>query len=421
MKNKFNTLQKYIFENSVKEYHKETVDGLFRAILEPVASNQKFESCILFRLFDIEGRESLLKRLFFTCSDVYSFSNSLLPFDFGNSEKTDIWGTTQFVIVLGQRYSAALIWDYSTGSQPDYTNISILYNSKIITDIAKLVLDNSTSDFKDLLQKFVPDRRENQVLNKSINNIVDILNDKNEEIIFSQLQNEFSINSDDTLKTANIVADKAKFIAHEIKNNLSIINLYSKITQKRLEKVVIEDDEIQTSIDNAIKNINNASQTISDLINDLRCLSTPYKTEFELKDFVLNTVSLCEPKATAAEVLIRVEKLDEIVLNSDKVKLQCALTNIIFNAIEACKRGSAINVSSIKKTNSVSLLITNTGEKISEENQKRIFEANFTTKKKGNGLGLAICKAQLNLVGGDINLVKSTDAETIFEIILKLD
>ena len=220
MKNKFNTLQKYIFENSVKEYHKETVDGLFRAILEPVASNQKFESCILFRLSDVQGCESLLKRLFFTCSEVYSFSDALSSFEFLNSEKSDIWGETQFVIVLGQRYSAALIWDYSTGSQPDYTNLSILYNSKIITDIAKLVLDNSKSDFKDALQKYVPDRRENQILNKSITNIVNVLNDKNEEIIFSQLQNEFSINSDDTLKTANIVADKAKFIAHEIKNNL---------------------------------------------------------------------------------------------------------------------------------------------------------------------------------------------------------
>ena len=421
MKNKFNTLQKFIFENSVKEYHKETVDGLFRAILEPVASNQKFESCILFRLLDVDGRESLLKRLFFACSDVYSFSNSLLPFNFSNSEKTDIWGTTQFVIVLGQRYSAALIWDYSTGSQPDYSNISILYNSKIITDIAKLVLDNSTSDFKDLLQKYVPDRRENQVLNKSINNIVDVLNDKNEEIIFSQLQNEFSINSDDTLKTANIVADKAKFIAHEIKNNLSIINLYSKITQKRLEKVVVEDDEIQTSIDNALRNINNASQTISDLINDLRCLSTPYKTEFNLKDFVLNTISLCEPKATTACVIVNVGEIDDIVLNSDKVKIQCALTNIIFNAIEACKCGSIINVSSTKQADFVRLLVSNNGEKISEENQKRIFETDFTTKEKGNGLGLAICKKQLNIVGGDINLVKSTDSETIFEITLKLD
>ena len=43
MKNKFNTLQKYIFDNSVKEYRKETVNGLFRSILEPIISNQKFE------------------------------------------------------------------------------------------------------------------------------------------------------------------------------------------------------------------------------------------------------------------------------------------------------------------------------------------------------------------------------------------
>ena len=51
MKNNFNTLLKYIFNESVNiEYRKETINGLFRAIIEPVISNQKFESCILFKL-----------------------------------------------------------------------------------------------------------------------------------------------------------------------------------------------------------------------------------------------------------------------------------------------------------------------------------------------------------------------------------
>ena len=50
MKNNYNTLLKYIFNDSVNiEYRKETIDGLFRAILEPVISNQKFEACILFQ------------------------------------------------------------------------------------------------------------------------------------------------------------------------------------------------------------------------------------------------------------------------------------------------------------------------------------------------------------------------------------
>ena len=131
MKNKFNTLQKYIFDNSVKEYRKETVNGLFRAILEPVVSNQKFESFILFRLLDLKEKENYLKRLEFSGAKLYNFSELLE----NNCEKENIWGTTEFVVIFGQRYSVALIWDYSTGTG-ETTDVCLLYNSSIISEIA---------------------------------------------------------------------------------------------------------------------------------------------------------------------------------------------------------------------------------------------------------------------------------------------
>ena len=80
--------------------------------------------------------------------------------------------------------------------------------------------------------------------------------EKNEEIIFSESEKKHLVPADDSIKTAEIVADKAKFIAHEIKNNLSIINLYSKITEKRIDSVSA-DEEVINSINNALKNIQN--------------------------------------------------------------------------------------------------------------------------------------------------------------------
>jgi hypothetical protein len=237
MKNKFNTLQKYIFEYSVKEYRKETVNGLFRSILEPVVSNQKFESFILCRLLDLKEKESYLKRLEFSGAKLFNFS----PILENNCEKEILWDKTEFVVVIGQRYSVALIWDYSAGT-PDTTDVCLLYNSSIITEIAKVILDNSKEDFRELLQKYVPDRRENLILNSSIRNIVDSLNDRNEEILYKIAESNHPIDTDEMLKTASVVSEKAKFIAHEIKNNLSIINLYSKITEKRLSKVELEDE-----------------------------------------------------------------------------------------------------------------------------------------------------------------------------------
>jgi len=171
MKNKYNTLHKYIFDNLSNEYNKETINGLFRSILEPVVSNQKFESCVLVRLLDLNEKEAFIKRLSFSNSKLFSFSDFINP----NNIKEDIWGQTEFVIILGQRYSVALLWDYNTGSKESSSSVCLLYNSKFVGEIAKVVLENSLVDFKDLISQYSPDRRENIILNSSINNIASLL------------------------------------------------------------------------------------------------------------------------------------------------------------------------------------------------------------------------------------------------------
>ena len=69
--------------------------------------------------------------------------------------------------------------------------------------------------------------------NRAINNIVNFLDEKNIELIYKEAEGNKLLDENETLKTAEVVAEKAKFVAHEIKNNLSIINLYSTITKKR--------------------------------------------------------------------------------------------------------------------------------------------------------------------------------------------
>ena len=223
---------------------------------------------------------------------------------------------------------------------------------------------------------------------------------------------------DETLKTAQTVVEKAKFIAHEIKNNLSIVNLYSTIVKKRLEKFSF-DEEVKNSLDNAIRNIENSSEHISYLINDLRCLAKTYISEFNLKDVILNTVSLCEEKAKASSIEIIVEEVPDIIISADKAKIECAIVNIIFNAIEARKDFGKITVKTNIDNNSVSIIISNNGKEIPSDIQEKIFEQDFSTKQSGNGVGLAFCKKQLQLTGGDIILLKSTEKETAFEIKVK--
>ena len=419
MKSNYNTLHKYIVENSIKECCKETIDGLFRAILVPVIENQKFENCILFRLFDLEEKESIIKRLAFSGSSIYSYSEILDKFEYENIQKEDIWGSTEFVLILGDRYSSCLIWDYSLSDKTDCSPVCFLYNSKLITEIAKKIYDNSNIDIKDILFKFQADRRENRLLNRSINAIASMLDNKIEEIKFSEVEKKQILKNDDKLETASIVADKAKFIAHEIKNNLSIINLYTKITQKRLENVELKEDIIN-SVNNALNSIVTASENISSYINDLRCLSAPYITEFELRSVIMTIVMQCEEKARLKGIDIIVNKFDECIVNTDKTKFQCALLNLIFNAIEACNKGNSIAIDCFIENTVVKVFVKNNGAKIPKDIQNKIFEPDFTTKEKGSGIGLAVCRKQMELVNGSISLVHSNNVETLFEIAIPL-
>lgn len=417
MKNKFNTLHQYIFEYSVKEYRKETINGLFRSILQPLISNQKIESCILMRLNDFDDKTAIIKRLNFSGANILYYGDNLKDLNYTNQEIQEIWGKTEFLIVLSQRYSAALIWDYTLSEVRSYSPVCMFYNSKIITDISKKILENSKYDYKDLLVKYAPDRRENIVLNQSIGMIASLLNEKNEDIIFGEKEKENLVPADDTIKTAEIVSNNARFISHEIKNNLSIINLYSKILEKRIENIK-ESEEIMQSLNNAIRNITTASENVSSLISDLRCLSSPYKTEISVKNIILNTISMCQEKANNAGVNITVDDFEDYITTTDKTKLQCALINLIYNAIEACKTSCLINISCRVQKDTIKISVKNNGEMILPENQSKIFEKDYTTKEKGNGLGLAICKAQMKLVGADINLVNSDEKITEFEIVL---
>lgn len=419
MKKNYNTLHPYILDNYMKEYNKETVNGLFRSLIEPVIENQNFTSCIVFRLLDISEKHSLIQRLSFSKSRIFSFNDVLKDFGYKNIEKSDIWNQTEFVIVIGTRYSACLLWDYSLSDKVDHTPICYLYNSKKIGDIAKKVAENSSIDLKDTLLSIVPDRRDNKLLNTAINSISSILNSRNEEFYFSELEKEKMINHNEKIETAEIIAEKAKFVVHEIKNNLSIINLYSKISQKRLEKVKTDKETLQ-SLENSLKNIINASESISAHINDLRCFSSLYKTEFDIKQSILSVVSQCEEKAKKIGTKIIIENFENNIIVSDRIKFECALLNVIYNAIEACNKGCIININCKYFNGLVKVYVKNDGLKIPDDIQSKIFELNFTTKETGNGLGLAICKKQLELSDGSIRLLHSNEKETLFEIALSV-
>ncbi len=417
MKKGYNLLKQFIYENSEKQYHEKTVTGLFRAIMTPVIQNQQAKSLILLRLRDLTGKDSVIKRLMFSGADIYSYNGVIEGIE--NKAKEEIWGNSEFAVVLSQRYSALLLWDYDTGDMAGYGEVCLLYNSSKINEALKIIIDNTNDNLKEKTVNYSIDRRENKLLNSSISAIAQILDELNDEQMKSEAEkSNLEGLGDETIKTAKIVEEKAKFTAHEIKNNLSIVNLYTRIIEKRLEGINF-DEETGNSVNTAIGNVKKASENMSQLINDLRCMSAPNLIETDLKQVIEHSIGMCREKAENAGIIIKEGEIPQINVNADKTHIECAVTNIIFNAIDACQKGCEINISAQTNEGGAKIYISNNGEKIPDNVIEKIFNLDFTTKETGSGAGLYICRSQLRRTGSDIELIYSTERETLFVITIK--
>lgn len=406
-----NLLREFIFNNEMKQASEQTVKSLLRSIVEPVIESNS-DGVVLVRLFDTKGLDGLLKRLDYSKAGVYFYSD--MGEDVVNVAQDDIWETTEFAIVLAPRYCAALVWDYGASEIKGYSNINFYLNSRRIQDILKLVIDNSRIDFMPDVEPYSLERRENELMCSALHKVVDCLNDAVMETHISTQTNTVAVEK-------TVVTPEVRKIIHEIRNNLSVVDLHSKIIEKRTEKLDSADIESVQKIISAKNIIEKSTKAISLLLDDLRGNTEASLEKLNAKSLVEMVLELSAPKLTQKNINLETN-LKDLIVSADEAKVLGVLLNIINNAIYALNENGKLKVSTEKNTDeTVSILVENNGTMIPVSVQKKIFKEGFTTKQNdgGSGLGLQISKSSMNLMGGDLRLVKSDENSTVFELKLK--
>lgn len=109
-------------------------------------------------------------------------------------------------------------------------------------------------------------------------------------------------------------------------------------------------------------------------------------------NLLLSTRALVKIKATAEE--IEAEAIGFALINAElEIAEGEVVVNLLTNTYQAMKEtGGTLTVTTNQKADGIEITISDTGPGISPENQKKIFEAFFSTKTKGIGLGLYIAK-----------------------------
>lgn len=210
--------------------------------------------------------------------------------------------------------------------------------------------------------------------------------------------------------------EQIRHIGHEIRNSLSICDIYSEILKKHLAKENIKNE----SVDNAVNCIQNAVKLIGNNLLDLKSMG----------EIVVHTcdsdklLKACVEMASAYDKEKNIVFVTEFVSNEkvlvDENKFQACIINIIKNAIEAIKNAGRIKITSKAEGEYLSVIISNNGTSIPQEIQKKVFTDGFTTKSSGSGIGLYLCKKNIEEMGGTLQLISSDETSTKFEIKVKL-
>lgn len=207
---------------------------------------------------------------------------------------------------------------------------------------------------------------------------------------------------------------ETRCIAHEIRNQISICELYSRIIRKNLENDGIKND----SVENALNCIERSLKIINNCLLDLKSLSNIELKKISIKDILKEATDLCVVYVQDKDIELSLSCPDNANVLIDENKFLACVINIIKNAIEAIEEKGEINITEEIIENRVVVKISNNGKPI--ENEKDIFKEGFTTKSSGSGLGLAICKKQLEAQNASLKLLKSTSDLTEFEIIVPI-
>jgi len=218
--------------------------------------------------------------------------------------------------------------------------------------------------------------------------------------------NQLKDSQEQLIRTEKLAAlgELATMVGHDLRNPLQSIENAAYYLNNELPLLTPSLPNPQKTMEmlQAINNsVNYAAKIIRDL-QDFSATKTPILKKANINNIVRDTL---QQNQTPNKVELRTEmgSLPEIEVDEDQIKR--VSMNLTVNGIQAMENGGGTLTVSTKQTEGfVEITFKDTGEGISKENLQKIFTPLFTTKAKGMGMGLPICKKFVENHGGTINV-----------------
>lgn len=197
-------------------------------------------------------------------------------------------------------------------------------------------------------------------------------------------------------------------VAHEIRNPLSIIKACAEILRQRFESSPGEDGLCR----DIIEEVDRLSRVVSEFLTFARP-TQPRPRPVALNELLARTLDLVERGESSGLEFVREFDPDLPPVSADTDQIEQVLLNLIRNGVEAMQSSGILRVrTGLAAERGVAFFeVKDSGEGMSEETRRKIFDPFYTTKASGTGLGLSICHRIVEAHGGGIEITQTGPGE----------
>jgi len=210
-------------------------------------------------------------------------------------------------------------------------------------------------------------------------------------------------------------------IAHEINQPLTAIAAYSDAVRHLVEQAGDRADPAVQSICSRISEQSRRAAAVVDRLRKLVRTGTPSKAWHDVRNIINSMLLLFDYEIKKTGIAVSIEAPQQLVqVFVDEIQIQQILVNLVKNSLDAIvesgQSNGQINIAITQDASELVISVLDNGPGVSKDNLPNLFAPFYTSKAKGVGLGLSICKHIAAAHGGSLSFVPSASGMTCFAL-----
>jgi PAS domain S-box-containing protein len=258
--------------------------------------------------------------------------------------------------------------------------------------------------------------------NEGVGFVIDLTDRKRAEEAASESERRYR-EVEMELAHANRVAGMGQLsasIAHEIRQPVAATVTNAQAALRWLAAQPPELEEVRQALSRIVEDAGRASDVAGRIHSFIKKM--PLRKEaVEIKGSILETIALARGEAVKHGISVHAQFVEGLPLvQGDRIQLQQVIFNLMMNAVEAMsevKEGPRELLISTEKAESDNVLVAvrDSGPGLSPASLGRVFEAFYTTKSSGLGMGLSICRSIIEAHGGQLWATANAPRGALFQ------